>query len=277
MTQSGREGDRQIIQLAISPCPNDTFIFYGIASGRLRLDGVDFTIFHHDVETLNRAALGGRYDISKLSFHAWLRVREQYALLQTGAALGYGCGPLLVTSREMDPSRISSCRIAVPGELTTAHLLLRLHSPGAARKVFVRYDEIIPMVASGDVDCGVIIHEDRFTYERAGLKLLVDLGAWWEERTGAPLPLGCIAIRRELAPSLAGPFDDLVRHSIALSRKDISPVLPYIREHAQQMDAAVLEQHIATFVNESSVDLGEDGRRAVAALETLARDAGVIP
>lgn len=277
MNPSGIERDREIVNLAISPCPNDTFIFCGIATGRLRLDDVDFRVFHHDVETLNQAALEGLYDITKLSFHAWLRVKERYALLETGAALGYGCGPLLVASREMAPSELSSCRVAVPGELTTAHLLLRLHSPGATNKVFVRYDEIVPMVRSGEVDCGVIIHEDRFAYAAFGLHLLVDLGAWWEEKTGAPIPLGCIAMRRELADTLAGPFDELVRRSIAFSREDMAPALPYIREHARQMDGAVLEQHIATFVNESSMDLGEDGRRAVAALERLARDAGVIP
>jgi 1,4-dihydroxy-6-naphthoate synthase len=263
--------------LAFSPCPNDTFIFHALASGRLSLEGRELRISLHDVETLNRAALKGTFDITKLSFHAYLHVRDQYHLLQTGAALGYGFGPLLVSSKPLSQDDLPSCRIAVPGDLTTAHLLLRLYCPRAEQKVFVRYDDIIPEVASGRADCGVIIHEDRFVYRERGLVKIVDLGEWWEQETGAPVPLGCVAMRRSLASDLADAFDDTVRESIRLAREAPDTALPFIRAHAQEMDRRVLEQHIATFVNDFSANLGAAGIAAVRALEEMARGAGVIP
>jgi 1,4-dihydroxy-6-naphthoate synthase len=264
------------LTLAYSPCPNDTFIFYGIASGRLTLDGAAFDIAHEDVETLNRAALKGTFDITKLSCHAYLLVRDRYHLLSAGAALGYGCGPILVAREPIDPRSLGAHRVAVPGELTTAHLLLRLFAPEAGDKVFWRYDRIIDGVKAGEADCGVIIHEDRFVYEAAGLHKVADLGEWWEQETGAPIPLGCIAMRRELADLYAEAFDRLVQQSIGMARRDRAAALPYIRSHAQQMAGDVLDKHIAMFVNNSSVDLGEPGRAAVSKLEKLARQAGVI-
>ncbi len=265
------------LSLAYSPCPNDTFIFHGIASGALTLDGAALEVVHEDVETLNRAALAATFDITKLSFHAYLLVRERYHLLSAGAALGYGCGPLIVALTPLSPAALRTCRIAVPGELTTAHLLLRLFAPEAADKVFARYDSIIDMVRSGAADCGVIIHEDRFVYEAAGLAKVADLGEWWEAETGAPIPLGGIAMRRELAAAYGDPFDALVRRSIRRARRDPEAAMPYILSHAQQLHPRVIAQHIAAFVNDRSTALGAEGRKAVAELERLARRAGVIP
>ena len=190
------------LTVAYSPCPNDTFMFCDVATGRLRLPGREIEVHLHDVETLNRLAVeGGRYDITKLSFHAWLLVGEQYELLNVGAALGFGCGPVVVAANGTVPDDLAGCRVAVPGELTTAHLLFRLWGRDAGKKVFSPYDQIIDMVAAGQVDAGVIIHEGRFTYEQAGLRLLVDLGQWWQQLTGLPIPLGCIVARK----SLGGP------------------------------------------------------------------------
>lgn len=265
------------ITVAISPCPNDTFIFHGLASGRLSLENRVFSFVFEDVETLNRAALSGQYDVTKLSFHAFLLVRDRYRLLRAGAALGYGCGPILVSKRPITPDELDQLHILVPGALTTAHLLLRLYRPSITNKQFVRYDEIIPMLLEGKADAGVIIHEDRFVFEAMGLRQVVDLGAFWEEKTHTPIPLGCIAVRRDLAPLIAADLDSLIRRSIEMAQNDIDHALPFIRTHAQQMDAEVLEKHITTFVNDQSLDLGVAGEQAVAALENLAREAGIVP
>jgi 1,4-dihydroxy-6-naphthoate synthase len=276
MTGDTKKNQHRALTLAFSPCPNDTFIFHGIASGRLRLPGVEFDITLGDVEALNRAALNGVHDITKLSFHAYLLVRDRYRLLNAGAALGFGCGPVVVAKRPVDRGALAGCSVAVPGELTTAHLLLRLFAPEARNKRFVRYDRVIELVQSGEVECGVIIHEDRFVYPRAGLLEIADLGDWWEKETAAPVPLGCIAMREELAEELGEAFDNLVRQSIALAKTDPETALPYIRAHARQMERDVLDRHIATFVNESSLDLGQEGRRALSKLEAMALKAGVI-
>ena len=202
------------LTLAYSPCPNDTFMFHDIATGTLRPRGVTVQIHLHDVETLNRAALAGRFDITKLSFAAWLQARSEYTLLNAGAALGYGCGPVVVARRPMDAAALAGCRVAIPGELTTAHLLLRLWQPSIGQRVFVRYDEVIGLVAAGEVDAGVIIHEGRFVYQQAGLHLVVDLGRWWEQRTSLPIPLGCIAARTSLGPERIGEFEALLARAI---------------------------------------------------------------
>ena len=264
------------LSVAYSPCPNDTFMFHDVATGRLRLPGVEVETHLHDVETLNRLALEAAFDITKLSFHAYLLVRREYRMLRVGAALGYGCGPVIVAARQIAPADLPRCRLAVPGELTTAHLLLRLWAPQAANKVFARYDRIMDMVASGEADAGVIIHEGRFVFRQAGLHLLVDLGRWWQERTSLPIPLGCIAARRSLGEQMAGDFEAMLRRSIESSLADPERASDYVRQHAQEMDEGVLAEHIRTFVNDFSLDLGEEGARAVEKLHELARQAGVI-
>jgi 1,4-dihydroxy-6-naphthoate synthase len=267
----------QTLTFGYSPCPNDTFMFHGIASGALRLPGVSIAVQLHDIETLNRLALEERLDISKLSFFAWLKARDAYRLLNSGAALGYGCGPIVISKKALARPDIPDCRVALPGEWTTAHLLFRLWAPDAEQRYFTTFERIYDEVASGRADCGVIIHESRFTYERLGFRWIVDLGQWWEEQTGLPIPLGGIAARTALGPEILNAVDGLVAASIERSRQDPQAALPYIRQHAQEMDIEVLERHIATFVNSFSLDLGPVGRQALQALEQRARDSGVLP
>lgn len=268
--------DPKRITLGYSPCPNDTFMFHGIASGAPRLPGHEFIEELHDVETLNAMAMDNRLDVSKLSFHAWLRLKDTYQLLNSGAALGFGCGPILIAERAHLHSDIDSCRIVLPGRWTTAHLLFRLWAPHAENKYFVPYDCIFSEIESGRADCGVIIHENRFTFERAGFQAIVDLGAWWEDETGLPIPLGCIAAKSDLGENTVRAVESLVGESIRLATSQPESVLPYMRRYAQEMEIAVLQQHVQTFVNEFSLDLGVKGRNAVAELERRARDAGVI-
>ena len=265
------------LTMGYSPCPNDTLMFHEVAAGRLAPFGYEVRVHLHDVETLNRLALEATYDVTKISFHAYLKVRHLYRLLNTGAALGFGCGPLLVARRALARADLAACRIAVPGDLTTAHLLLRLWAPEATHTRFVTYDRVMDLVRSGEADAGLLIHESRFTYREAGLTCLQDLGAWWEAETGQPLPLGCIVARASLGDAAIADFDTRLRQAVLNARAHPEAAAAYIRAHARETDAAVLEQHIRMFVTDFSVDLGEAGRAAVAVLEQRARRAGVIP
>lgn len=265
------------IRLGISPCPNDTFMFHGIATGRLTVEGYSIELELHDVETLNQMALDSRLDVSKLSAFAWLQVQERYQILNCGAALGYGCGPILIAKKPVDPSDLPNCRVALPGAWTTAHLLFRMWAPQVQNRYFVTYDRVFSEIDSGRADCGVIIHENRFTYEREGYQAVVDLGAWWETETGLPIPLGCIAARRDLGQENIGRMENLILQSIREAQADPQATLPYVRDYAQEMEEAVLWQHVQTFVNDFSLDLGARGRAALAALDNRARSAGVLP
>lgn len=251
-------------------------MFHDIANGKLRLPDAETDIHVHDVETLNRNALVGTFDFTKASFHAYLLVRKAYTLLHTGATLGFGCGPLLVGKRNMSRGEISHCRLAVPGELTTAHLLLRLWAPEAGDKMFVPYDRIMGMVAGGEADAGVIIHEGRFVYEQAGLKCLVDLGRWWEQLTGAPIPLGCILARTKLARETISGFENILKRAIENSLAEPERAREYVKKYAQEINDDVIGRHINTFVNKHSLHLGQDGEAAVKKLERMAREAGVV-
>lgn len=251
-------------------------MFHDVAAGELTWPGLTVDVHLHDVETLNRMATEGVYDITKVSFHAYLRVRRTYELLGVGAALGSGCGPVVVARREIGPEAFAACRVAVPGELTTANLLMRLWAPQIRTPIFTRYDRIMDMVASGEVDMGVLIHEGRFTYAQAGLVLLADLGQWWQRRTGLPIPLGGIVARRSLGTETIGRFEDLLRRAIDNSLANPERTYDYVRQHAREMDQDVLAEHIKTFVNEYTLDIGDDGRAAVRRLADLARDAGII-
>jgi 1,4-dihydroxy-6-naphthoate synthase len=251
-------------------------MFYGIASGALTLPGCTVAVQLHDIETLNRMALSEQLDISKLSIFAWLKVRGTYRLMRSGAALGYGCGPIVIARRPLTPAEVSRCRVVLPGEWTTAHLLFRLWAPHAEQRYFTGYHRIYDELASGRADCGVIIHESRFTFEQHGFQRVIDLGQWWEEQTGLPVPLGCIAARSALGPELLQAVDGLLRRSIETSRQNPEAALPYIRQHAQEMDLDVLHNHIATFVNSFSLDLGATGLRAVDTMAERARALGVL-
>jgi 1,4-dihydroxy-6-naphthoate synthase len=249
-----------MLSLAISPCPNDTFIFCAMASRyQLTLD---------DVETLNQRAECGEFDVIKISVAAYGRMRERYALLRAGGAAGFGVGPLLVSAAPRTPGG----RIAVPGERTTAALLLRLL--GDFETVPVRFDLIEDAVIAGEVDCGVVIHEGRFTYEAKGLVRLADLGEVWEERMRCPLPLGAIAIRRELGPEVAKRVDAEIRDSLRAAWVRPDQCADFVRQHAQEMSPAIIQQHIDLYVNDYSLDVDES---AVERLVTLGEEYGLYP
>ena len=259
-----------------SPCPNDTFMFNAIAGGDVRVAGFRIKPILHDVETLNEWALAGRLDLTKLSFYAWLKAKDRYRLLSSGAALGFGCGPVLIARTALSRPDIRHCRVVLPGRWTTAHLLFRLWAPDAGQRMFTPYDRIFETVASGQADCGVIIHESRFTFQSAGFTPVVDLGAWWEETTGLPIPLGGIAARKNLDAPLIDRIDAAVLESIERAMDRPEKALPYIRQHAREMDETVLQAHIRTFVNDFSLRLPALGRRAIDTLETMALAAGAL-
>ncbi len=264
------------LSMAYSPCPNDTSMFHPIATGHASKSGYDVSVHLHDIETLNRLALASTYDITKISFHTYLLVRQHYQLLNTGAALGFGCGPLLVARTPMSPAEVAHSRIAIPGELTTAHLLLRLWAPEAKQKIFAPYDRIMDLLRTGEADCGILIHESRFVFQQAGLTCITDLGQWWEQTTGHPIPLGCIVARKNLGPAVISEFENLLRQGIIHSRKHPEDSANYVRENAQEIDETVMKKHVSMFVTDFSVDLGETGHAAIAVLESMARKAGVI-
>ncbi|MDP6525468.1 MAG: 1,4-dihydroxy-6-naphthoate synthase [Kiritimatiellia bacterium] len=279
MTQrasNGADKESRPLSLAYSPCPNDTFMFSHIADGTLDLAGMEITTHLDDVETLNRMALEGVFDVSKISFHAYFHVKDRYRLLNHGAALGFGCGPIVVSREKMSREGIKNAVIAVPGEMTTGHLLLKLWLPDPGNVSFVSYDRILPMLLSGKADAGVIIHESRFVYEQMGMYCVEDLGQWWEEKTGLPIPLGAIVARRTLGEELIERVDGMLKTSIQLAQTCPEATMPYVHAHAQEMSEKVLTDHIGMFVNDFSLDLGIEGRRAVETLERMARDSGVI-
>lgn len=268
---------RNKLSLAYSTCPNDTFIFDALVHGRIDSGGLEFDIALADVEQLNQAAGAGVYDISKLSVAAFGHVSETYGLLRAGAALGRGCGPLLVARKGTVLSTISEKKIAVPGIWTTAYLLLALFTEELPDVAAMTFDNIMPAVQSGKFDAGVIIHEGRFTYENYGLTCLADLGQWWESVSGLPIPLGCIAIRRDLGSETARRLTSAIRESIAHARRYPDDAMPYIRSHALEMDDAVIRQHIKLYVNDFSMDLGREGLAAIHSLLDRARQQGILP
>ena len=229
-----------------------------------------------DIDTLNRLALQSALDVVKVSFFAYGLLREHYQLLQTGGALGRGCGPLLV-SRNVSLTRQdladAKLRVAVPGDLTTAHLLLRLYQPAACTVRSLPFNQIMPAIAQGEIDAGVIIHEGRFTYHQYGLHMLVDLGAWWEQTTGHPIPLGCIVARSSLGPDMIANLERTIRASLMHARQNPDDSREYIRAHAQEMDPQVIARHIELYVNSFTEDYGSEGRAAIACLLERAREA----
>ncbi len=261
------------LKLGFSPCPNDTFIFHAMTHSLIDTDGLLFETDITDVEELNRAAMSELNDVTKLSFHAWLKLKEKYKLLRSGAALGFGCGPILVSkSGSLDKNH----RIAVPGELTTAALLLKIYLPDAADLVYTRFDNIMPGIVSGEFDAGVIIHEGRFVYNDYGLNQVVDLGEWWETKTGMPIPLGCIAIKKSLGDKLTKSIERMITESVQYAFLHPDESRSFIKQHAAEMNDDVINHHIKLYVNNYSVDLGNEGLEAVHVLETLASEKGII-
>jgi 1,4-dihydroxy-6-naphthoate synthase len=251
------------LSLGFSPCPNDTFIFHALVHGLVEVPGVSFTTRLEDVETLNRLAVAGELDVTKVSYGALPRLLDEYVLLRSGGALGRGCGPLLVAREPVDPADLRGARIAVPGRMTTASLLLRLFDPDLPPGIEMVYSDIIPAVAAGRVDAGLIIHESRFTFQDHGLSLVVDLGEWWERTTGAPIPLGAIVARRGLGAEMIRSVEDAIRESVRHAFHHPGRSAAYIATHAQEMEPEVVRRHIELYVNDLSVDLGDEGEEAV--------------
>jgi len=267
------------LSLGFSPCPNDCFMFDAIVNGRIDLGGLSFTPHLADVEALNRDMFAGVADVTKLSYHAYAYARKDYVLLDSGSALGRNCGPLLISARPIsqDEVRQGTLRIAIPGVYTTANFLLGLAFPEARDRTPLVFSEIEGALLDGRFDAGLIIHENRFTYEAKGLHKIVDLGEFWEGETGTPIPLGAIAVRRSLPDAVKHQINGLVRRSVeyAFAHRDAS--LPYVRAHAQEMSDEVMYKHIDLYVNHYSVDLGGDGKRAVTTLFDKAASLSLVP
>ncbi len=270
------------LTLAYSPCPNDTYIFAAWTRGMLP-DAEPVAVVLDDVEALNEAARGARFALTKVSYGAIPFLLRDYRILRAGGALGRGCGPLVVAKARPGGSVPAledfdaHTRIAIPGTMTTAYLLLRLALRAPIEIVPMRFDRIARAVASGEVEAGLIIHESRFTYRDSGLTAVVDLGEWWERETGRPIPLGAILARRDVATEAAQRIDATIRASLAYARANDARVAPYVREHAFEMNEDVMRAHIALYVNDYSIDLGDEGIAAIDNLFKLAAAAGLIP
>jgi len=260
------------ITLGYSSCPNDTFIFYALANQLIDTRGFDYDITIADVEELNFRAMNAELMVSKLSFAAIFHLKDKYRLLNVGAALGNGCGPLIVAKKDFDKDRLPNARIAIPGRLTTAALLLSLFLNSRADTFPMRFDMIMPAVSSGEYDAGVIIHEGRFTYQKYGLVLVCDLGKWWENTTGLPIPLGGIAVRGDVPGKTADYIEKTIRESLVYARTHPGEADDYIKMHARELSDDVIARHIDLYVNDYSLDLGETGARAVSLLFEMAEE-----
>jgi 1,4-dihydroxy-6-naphthoate synthase len=267
------------LTLAYSPCPNDCFMFDAMVHGRIDTEGFEFDVRLLDIDALNSAAMAGECDATKLSFHAYPYCAGTYVLLDAGSALGNNCGPLLISKREIPRAEVAAggVRIAIPGRLTTANFLCGLAFPKAQDKTPILFSDIEPAVLDGRFDAGVIIHENRFTYESKGLKKIIDLGEFWEAETGAPIPLGGIVARRSLSDDVRQALNRVMRRSVEFAFAHPEASLPYVRAHAQEMSEEVMFKHIDLYVNQYSVNLGSEGRRAIELMFARANALGIIP
>jgi 1,4-dihydroxy-6-naphthoate synthase len=261
------------LTIGYSPCPNDCFIFDALIHGKIDTEGLQFEVLLEDVETLNKKALKGELDITKLSYHAFAYVLENYILLRSGSALGFNCGPLLIQdARRTMKDLNSNSKIAIPGKLTTANLLLSIAYPNLTNKVEYLFSDIENAVLSGEVDAGLIIHENRFTYQDRGLKKIMDLGEFWDSLIHAPIPLGGIVIKRNLSNDLQQKVNRLIKKSVGYAFENPESSMAYVKAHAQEMSEEVIKKHIALYVNNFSIDLGETGINAVQLLFNKAKE-----
>lgn len=257
------------LTIGFSPCPNDCFIFYAMIHGKIDTEGLQFKVIMEDVETLNQMAFKGDLDITKLSYHAFAYLRDNYRLLDAGSALGNNCGPLLISKQSPEhilkqlQTQDSKLKIAIPGKYTTANFLLSLAFPLAKDKFEFVFSEIEDAVLSEEVDVGLIIHENRFTYEQKGLKKVIDLGEWWETETQLPIPLGGIVIKKDISEDIVNKVNRVLRKSVEYAFEKPKESLPFVKKHAQEMSEEVMYKHIHLYVNKYSVDLGEDGKKAI--------------
>ena len=265
------------LSLGFSPCPNDTFLFYALVHRLVDMEGLEFEIIMEDVEALNQKAFKGQLDITKLSYHAYTKVLPQYLLLDAGSALGNNCGPLLIAKERLSPEQIEAGPIGIPGENTTANFLLSLAYPNALNKKEMLFSDIESAVLRGDIAAGLIIHENRFTYQDKGLLKLIDLGEFWENSTRMPIPLGGICIRRDLPLALQQKVNRVIRRSVQYAFAQPAATKTYVSQYAQEMSEEVMFQHIDLYVNHFTENLGEEGRNAVQALFNKAQEKGIIP
>lgn len=263
------------ISLGYSPCPNDTFIFYALANKKIRSE-IEFSVTIRDVETLNQMALRKELDVTKASFNVFGYLRENYCLLNSGSALGKGNGPLIVAKNHISISELANKKIAIPGKMTTAYLLLRMFSPDVKNVIEMPFDRIMNAVSLGVVDAGLVIHEGRFTYPSYNLVKIIDLGEWWEEETGLALPLGGILAKRELGSSKIKRIDSAIKKSILYAFQNPDKTRDYVKSNAQELEDEVIEQHIRLYVNDYTLNVGE-GVIAVEKLLKTAEELNLIP
>lgn len=272
------------LSLGFSPCPNDTFIFDALIHQKIDTEGLSFDVSYHDVETLNQKAFQAELDITKLSFNAFAHVADRYALLNSGSALGFGVGPLLICKKEnAGQIRLAlqhqkcTLKVGIPGQYTTANFLLGIAFPQLLHKKEMVFSAIEQALLDEQIDAGLIIHENRFTYQDKGLAKIMDLGQYWEEHTGCAIPLGGIVIQRRLSQDIQQKVDRLIRRSVEFAFAHPQSGIDFIRRHAQEMEEAVMYKHIELYVNSFSVDLGKKGREAVQQLFSIAKEKGLIP
>ncbi len=263
--------------IGFSPCPNDTFIFDAMLHGKVDTEGLEFEVFMEDVEALNRRAFAGELAITKLSYHAFAHLTEQYALLDAGSALGNNCGPLLIAKKPLTEAEVNAARIAIPGKMTTANFLLSMAFPAAKNKTEVLFSDVEDAVLENRADAGLIIHENRFTYQQKGLVKIIDLGEHWEQTTGLPIPLGGIVVQRSLPAEDQAKINRVMRRSVEYAFAHPSEVMPFVRAHAQAMDDAVMQAHIDLYVSQFTVDLGTRGRAAILEMFRIAEAQQIIP
>ncbi len=274
-SQRGRTSVRNIT-VAHSPDSDDAFMFYALATNKVRAPGLTFKHTLCDIETLNQAARQGVYDLTAISFHAYPYIQEHYALLSSGGSVGEGYGPMIVAPRPISLERIPRVRMAVPGKLTTAYLALQLFAPGIETAV-VAFDQIIPQVLAGNYEAGLIIHEGQLTYGKSGLQKIVDLGQWWRQTTGLPLPLGGNAIRRSLGKEIVGQVANALKQSIRYALEHREEALEYANQFARDLDRQSADKFVGMYVNDRTLDYGEDGRDAIRQLLQRGHEAGIIP
>lgn len=264
------------IAVAHSPDSDDAFMFYGLATNKVRVPGLKFTHTLSDIETLNRKAKEAFYDVTAISFHAYPYVQEKYALLPTGGSVGEGYGPMIVAAKECTVEQIKKKKIAVPGTLTTAYLVLKLFAPQVQTEV-VPFDQIIPQIVEGRHEAGLIIHEGQLTYAKSGLHRVVDFGKWWRETTGLPLPLGGNAVKRELGPELMHEVSIALKESIQYALDHRDEALEYAMQFARDLDRQLAGRFVSMYVNERTLDYGSEGREAITRLLQMGYEQGIIP
>lgn len=265
------------LTLGFSPCPNDTFIFDAMVHGRIDTEGLEFDYLLADVEELNRKAFAGDLDITKMSFYAYAYAVQNYLILDSGSAIGHRNGPLLISKNKIDPSKLATARIAIPGKYTTANMLFSIAWPEALNKTEYLFSSIEEALLKGEMDAGLIIHETRFTYYKRGLHKIADMGEYWEKLTGLPIPLGTIVVNRRLPEDIALKVNRIIRRSLEYAYHDSLASYDFIVANAKEMDSTVMNNHIKLFVNKFTLNLGKDGKKAISELFRIAHEKGIVP